>query len=549
MNLFVRTLKSFSPKERWVAGAFLLVFLGSSFSVIFQTFFTFNANQSKTYTEGIVGEITHLNPVFTEFSEADADISSLIFSGLVKYNPQTASFEEDVATHTLSDDQMTYTFTLKNDIFWQDGEPVTADDVYFTFAEVIQSPDFSNILLKSNFDGVKIEEPNSRTVTFTLNSPNSFFFTSLTVGLLPKHILGTVAVADLDENDFNKMPIGTGPYKVDETYSFNDDGSSSVTLVANDLYYGEKPSLESVRFVAYPTITALTENRSTWHGAARIKGSLMKEMDLTDLVSYEYELPQYTALFFNTDSAFLTKNKTRLGLSKAINKEDILSAIGGAVQIDTPLLELNQGDWINVWSKEEAMGALFDSGWVWNEGDEYRTNEAGEIFNLRLVRRDFSGVNDPQEETAKTTAELIQKQLGAVGVQVTIEAYGADELSEKIRTRDYDMLLYGQSLGYNLDTFAYWHSSQASETGFNLSNYQNPSADLLIEKIRGSFDSSDRAEMLNKLASTIAEDVPAIFLYTPTFYYVVDAKVTGVEFQKLLLPKDRLVNITEWEFN
>lgn len=549
MNLFARTLKSFSTKERWVAGAFLLVFMGSLFSVIFQTFFTFNTNQSKTYTEGIVGEITHLNPVFTEFSEADADISSLIFSGLVRYNPETISFEEDIATHTLSDDQLTYTFTLKNDIFWHDGEPVTADDIYYTFAEVIQSPDFSNILLKSNFDGVKIEEPNSRTVTFTLNSPNSFFFTSLTVGLLPKHILGEVPVADLDEHDFNKMPIGTGPYKVEEAYSLNDDGSSSVTLISNDLYYGPKPNFESVRFVAYPTVTDLTSNRSTWHGAARIKSSLMKEMDLTDLVSYEYELPQYTALFFNTDSAFLTKNKTRLGLSKAINKEDILSAIGGAVQIDTPLLELNQGDWINVWNKDEAMGALFDSGWVWNEGDSYRTNEAGEVFNLRLVRRDFSGVNDPQEETAKTTAELIQKQLAEVGVQVTIEAYGADELSEKIRTRDYDMLLYGQSLGYNLDTFAYWHSSQASEIGFNLSNYQNPSADLLIEKIRGSFDSSEREEMLSKLASTIAEDVPAIFLYTPTFYYLVDAKVTGVYFQKLLLPKDRLVNIAEWEFN
>ncbi len=549
MNLFVRTLKSFSEKERWVAGAFLLVFMGSLFSVLFQTFFEFNPSQSRIYTEGIVGEITHLSPVFTEYSEADADISSLIFSGLVKYNPETASFEEDLATHTLSDDQLTYTFTLKNDIFWHDGTPVSADDVYFTFAQVIQSPDFSNTLLKSNFDGVKIEEPNSRTVTFTLNSPNSFFFTSLTVGLLPKHILEGVAVADLDEDKFNKLPTGTGPYRVDESYSLNEDGSSTVTLVANEYYYGNKPNLETLRFIAYPSITELTDNRATWHGAARIKESVMNEMDLTDLVSYEYELPQYTALFFNTDAPFLTRNKERLGLSKAINKEEILTAIGGATQIDTPLLELNQEEWINKWNKDESMGALFDAGWEWKEGETYRTNEDGTVFSLRLLRRDFSATNAPQEESAKLAAELIQKQLADVGVEVLIESYDITQLSEKIRARDYDMLLYGQSLGYNLDTFAYWHSSQATENGFNLSNYQNPASDLLIEKIRGSFDSSEREDLLKKLAGTIAEDVPAVFLYTPSFYYVVDAKVSGIEYRKLLLPKDRLVNITEWKFN
>ncbi|QQR55098.1 peptide ABC transporter substrate-binding protein [Candidatus Peregrinibacteria bacterium] len=549
MNLFVRTLKSFSTKERWVAGAFLLVFVGTLFSLIFQTLLDFNPGQSKTYTEGIVGEITHLNPVFTEFSEADADISSLIFSGLVKYNPQKASFDEDMATHTLSEDKLTYTFTLKNNLFWHDGTPVSTDDVYFTFAEVIQSPDFSNTLLKSNFDGVKIEASNSRTVAFTLNSPNSFFFTSLTVGLLPKHLLGGIPVADLDEDEFNKFPIGTGPYKVEEAYTLNEDGSSTVTLTANEDYYGDTASLKKIRFVAYPTITDLIENRSTWHGAARIKASSLEEMDLTDLTPYEYELPQYTALFFNTDAPFLTRNKERLGLAKAIDKEAIITAIGGGAQIDTPLLELDQEEWINKWNKEEAMGALFDAGWEWTEGDEFRSNEEGTVLSLRLLRRDFSTTNPPQEEVTEKTAELIKEQLASVGIQVQIEAYPMEELSQKILARDYDMLLYGQSLGYNLDTFAYWHSSQATETGFNLSNYQNPSADLLIEKIRGSFDSSEREDLLKKLASTIAEDIPAVFLYSPTFYYVVDSKVTGIEYRKLLLPKDRLVNITEWDFN
>ncbi len=549
MQLLLRTLKSFNRKEKWVAGLFLLIFFCSSFSLVFQHFFRFSTSQGKTYTEGVVGDIVHLNPVFTEYSEADADISSLIFSGLVHYNAATGTFDEDLATHTLSEDHLVYTFTLKNGLLWQDGQEVTADDVYFTFAEVIQAPDFENAALKANFDGVKIEKLNSRAVTFTLSSPNSFFFTAMTVGLLPKHLLADVPVADLDTDDFNKMPVGTGPYQVTAPYELNEDGSSSVTLARFEAYYGAKPKIAQLRFVAYPTITDLITNRETWHGAAHLRQSLLEEMDLSDLVTYQYELPQYTAIFFNTDSKKLDQNKERLGISKAIDKQAILDAVGYTVQIDTPLLELSQGEWLNQKDEEEAKGALFDAGWEWNEGDAYRTNSEGETLTLRLLRRDFSGTNLPQEEMARLTTEAIQKQLAAVGVEVVVESYPSDQLETKIQDRDYDMLLYGQSLGYNLDTFSYWHSSQATKTGLNLSNYINPSADMIIEKIRGSFDESQRQELMQALAKTIATDVPAVFLYTPTYYYAVSARVTGVSFEKLLLPKDRFSNIAKWEFN
>jgi len=548
MKLFIRTLKSFNRKEKVLGFVLGAVFLLSLFSILFPGI-GFLSGEGKVYTEGIVGEITHLNPVFTEFSEADADIASLIFSGLVKYNSVTEGFEEDMATHTLSDDQLTYTFTLKNGLFWHDGIEIKADDLYFTFASVLQSPDFNNPILKSNFDGVKIEQVDTRTVTFTLNSPNSFFFSAMTVGLLPEHILGDVPVSELDVHAFNQIPIGSGPYQVAEPYEMHDDGSASVVLSVFPQYYGSAASIEKIRFVAYPTSTALAENRSVWNGAARIRQSLLEEMDLTNLVTYQYELPQYTALFFNTDSQFLIKKKERLGISKALDKDEILSAIDYKVRIDTPLLELSQTEWIYESNPEEARGALFDAGWTLAEGATVRTNEDGALYSLRLVRRDFSGENELQEEINQITADLIKAQLAEVGVEVAIEKYTLDELGEIIKTRDYDMLLYGQSLGYNLDTFAYWHSSQASETGLNLSNYQNPNADVLIEKIRSTFDLTEKQSLLEDLGATLADDVPAVFLYTPSYYYVVDTKLTGVNFKKLLLPKDRFTTISSWEFN
>ncbi|MFA5789315.1 MAG: peptide ABC transporter substrate-binding protein [Candidatus Gracilibacteria bacterium] len=548
MNLFSRTFHSFTQKEKVLSFFLLGIFLASFLAIIFWNDQNFGGGK-KTYSEGLVGEITHLNPVFTEFSEADADISSLIFSGLVKYNALTGQFEEDLATHTLSEDQLTYTFTLKNDVFWHDGEAVTADDIYFTYATVIQSSDFGNPILKSNLDGVRIEQVNSRTVSFTVPSPNSFFFSALTVGLLPEHILKDIPVAELDTADFNQLPVGTGPYQVLNPYEINDDGSTSVTLELFPQYTGNVPNIESIHFVAYPTITDLVENRAVWNGAARIRQSLLDEMDLKNLVTYQYELPQYTALFFNTDSVFLDEKLERLGMSKAIDKEEILAAIDYRVRIDTPLLELNQEEWLYSTDLNEAQGALFDSGWKLAEGATVRTAEDGTPLSLTLLRRDFSTDNIPQEEVSQITADLIAQQLKAVGVDVKIEAYNAEELEEKIRTRDYDMLLYGQSLGYNLDTFAFWHSSQVSETGLNLSNYQNPEADFLIESIRGTFDAEEKQTLLQELAGTITADVPAVFLYTPSYYYVVDTKVTGVKFTKLLLPKDRFSNIYLWNLN
>jgi peptide/nickel transport system substrate-binding protein len=546
MNIFWKTIKSFNRRERLFALILLAVFTISLASIIWESPDFNISSTEKTYSEALLGELKHINPVFTEFSEADADVSSLVFSGLVKYDPTTKVFQEDLATHTLSEDKLVYTFTLKNDVYWQDGTPVSGEDIYYTFAEVIQSDDFNNPILKSSFTGVKIELTNSRTVTFTLDSANSFFFSALTVGILPKHILAEVPVADLAISDFNKQPIGTGPYMVSEPYTTDENGVSTVTLKLSPNYYGEKASIETLRFVTYPTLNDLVENRASWAGAARIRDSLLSEIDTSDLNAYSYSLPQYTALFFNTDSQNLLANKTRLGISKAIDKTEIINSIGSFSPIDTPLLELNQSDWIHTQNSLEAQGSFHDAGWDLAEGATFRTNEDGETLSLRLIRRDFTDTNLPQEEVAMQTAEIIKSQLAELGVEIIIEKYNADEIQNIIAKRDYDMLLYGQSLGYNLDTFSFWHSSQVSETGLNLSNYNNPKADFLIEQIRGTFDETEKQDYLNDLAEVIASDIPAVFLYTPSYYYVVDKSLSGIDVHNLLQTKDRFYNIYNW---
>lgn len=549
MNLFSRTIKSFTRRERWTSLFLLGVFVLSGGLLLRSSFGGDGAVSNKILTEGIVGEIKHLNPVFTEFSEADSDISSLVFSGLVRYNPATQAFDEDIATHTLSEDHLVYTFTLKNDVFWHDGVEVSSDDILFTFQTVIQSEEFENPILKSNFDGVKIEQKDTRTITFTLNNPNAFFFTTLNVGLLPHHLLKDVPVSELDTDEFNKLPVGTGPYKVLNPYELNDDGSTSVSLTMNPEFYGELPEIENIRFNTYPTLEDLVAHRSNWRAAARIPQGLLEEIDLDELVVNRYELPQYTALFFNTDSPILTRNKTRLAIGKAINKEEILEVVGSAKQIDTLLLNTAQEEWIHVYNQLEAQGALFDAGWTLPEGETVRSNEEGEKLSLRLVRRDFAADNNIREESLAETAEVIKEQLAAVGVEVIIESYPNEVLQEVIKNRDYDIILYGQNLGYNADAFSFWHSSQATANGLNLSNYQNPKADFYMESLRDTFDPVERENLLGELSKIISTDVPAVFLFSTSNYYLVDAKITGVNLENILHPKDRFANIAEWKLN
>ncbi len=549
MGLFRQTLKSFTRREKAVLLALSLICLFSAYQLFVTSDSSSPFGQNRAYTEGLVGQITHLNPVFTEFSEADADICSLIFSGLAKYNAETGTFEEDMATHTLSEDKLVYTFTLKNNLFWHDGTPVTADDVYYTFATVIQSPEFNNPVLKANFEGVKVEKKDSRTVIFTLNSKNSFFFSGMTVGILPYHLLKDVPVSELDTNEFNKLPIGTGPYQVTEAYAFEKDGSTSLSLTVFPEYYGELPQIETLRFVAYSTPEELLKNRSKWHGAARIPSYLLDEIDLKGLLTYEYELPQYTALFLNTDSTALTKNAVRKAIAQSIDKGSILEATGYKVKIDHPILEIDYEGETLVRDTEAAKKSLTDAGWVLQEGEEYRKNAKGETFTLLLLRRDYSLVNESQEKIAETTALHIQEDLAEVGIEVNIEARPLADLQLRIQERDYDLLLYGQSLGYNLDTFSYWHSSQATKNGLNLSNYQNAKADFEIEEVRSLFSAEERKEPLSELIKILSEDVPAVFLYTPSYYYLADSKLTGVVLKNILEPKDRFSNIHNWLFN
>ena len=501
------------------------------------------------YSEGLISDRPIvLNPLYVDFHEPGRDISRLIFSGLSKYDPAKKSFVDDMAVLNVSQDRKTYLFTLKDNIKWHDGTPLTINDVYYTFHDLIQNPGFQNPILKLNFEGVDIKINKSNAIEFKLQKPNSFFITNMNVGILPKHLLASVPIAQLPIAQFNFKPVGSGPYKIDAPIESSGNGSKQqIVLKSFDNYYDVKPKIRQIRFTAYADLEGLSKQLSTINVIAKFPNTDLSSIQKLNRFSIlPYELPQYTAVFLNTQKPHLKKNKVRLALLKAIEKEKLLPLLKDKLAVDTPLLELNQAEWIYRANLQEANGALFDSGYRLGKPENpYRKNSKGEILKFNLLAR-IDDENPNQSDETRKVADFIIKSWQKVGIKIELQTVDSETFRQRLKDRDYDMVVAGQSLGYNLDTYSYWHSSQAEGKGLNLSNYKSFASDQLIEQIRDTFDSTIKNKKLKELAAVIAKDVPAIFLYRPKYTFVTDNKIKGFELKNMTFISDRFANIENW---
>lgn len=550
-KIFVRVLRSYSVEEKVISiivSGIVLFVLAQTIVDVFKTPNVFNL-EGRSFTEGLVSDRPVLiNPLYVDFNESARDISSLVFSGLSKYDPEKKSFVDDLAVLSVSKDKITYTFAIKPNVVWHDGQPLTADDVYYTFHDVIQSPDFQNPVIKLNFEGVEIRQIDQQTVEFKLKKPNAFFLTNMNVGILPKHLLVAVPVADLPTSQFNLKPVGTGPYKVDSPVEVYDDGRERVSLKIFENYYAERPRINQIHFNIYPDFSDLIKEIGMLNIVSKVPADNLGDLQKLNRFTFmNYELPQYTAVFLNMEHPVLKSDKVRIGLMKALDKQQLLQQFHDKMAVDTPLLDLNQQDWIYKANLKEAQGALYDAGYKIDKTKDQpvRLGKDGKPMSFTLLVRAYEDGTVLADEVQKT-AQFLKSQWAQLGIDLKIEALDSQAYLQKLQAREFDMALAGQSLGYNLDTYSYWHSSQATPMGLNLSNYRSFGADQLIEKIRDTFDSAQKDKYLKDLAKVIASDVPAIFLYRPQYTLAIDGRVHGLALSNLAFPSDRYATLARW---
>jgi peptide/nickel transport system substrate-binding protein len=557
---FLRVFPNYTYRDKVITALAIIGILLMNLKLFLFPYGLFGFGGTEIYTEGLVSEvgIQNLNPLFVDYNAVDREISALIFSGLMKYDPAKQVVVDDMAISAVSEDKTEYTFTLKEGLRWHDGEPLTADDVYFTFHDVVMHPSFSNDVLKTNFAGVEIEQLDARTVKFKLEEPNVFFLSNLTTGILPKHILQNVDPFEILREEFNKKPVGSGPYMITDFPEVLSDGRMTVTLERSPYYTysGEdNADIKFMKFVIYPNIERLIEDSDTVNAIVKIHSKYLKNFEDQERFNLiPYTPPQYSALFLNMESGIFKNNKNaRIALQKAIDKEIIASNADGKIRVDTPFLVLDNDEWHFQVNLDEAKGAAKEAGYTYEhlDDDQERTgvryNEDGEALEIKFVVRKFDESTSQYLDTFPV-AQALKAFWESVGFSVELQFLELADFNSALITRDYDVVMVGQSLGYNFDAYSYWHSAQATPVGQNFSNYKSFQVDSLIEAVRSTFDLDKRRTKIEEMAAKIRDDIPAIFLYRPIYYYALDGKVENISLEGVVFPSDRFANIGQWKF-
>lgn len=495
-----------------------------------------------TYVEGDVGMPTTLNPLLAT-SATEQDVARLLFRGLTRVDGTGAPLPDLASDWKVSDDGRVYTFTLRRDVTWQDGQPVTSQDVRFTIA-TIQAPDFpGNDALARFWRGIVVAAPDDWTVTFTLLEPFAAFPNYASVPILPRHLLGGVLASDLPTHPFSFAPVGTGPFRL-EAFSRE---KRTVSLVRYDGYAGEKPLLDRVEFRYYDDtqslLAALKAGEVQGTGTVSIDQLLRPGSLPRNMLIYAPSVSSYTALFFNLRSPLFADPEVRRAIERGIDRKRIVkdvlqehATVGTGPVPDT--------SWAYAPPRtppadaDDAKRILEEAGWKDADGDGVR-EKGGQRLSFPLL------VNDDDAQRMAVAANLVA-QLRPIGVRVVPQPLSAPEVSQALSRREFAAALFGwHTASGDPDCYQLWHSSGA-EDGLNFSGLRNEEIDRLLEEARQATDREQRKGLYAQFQQVFAEQVPAIVLYYPRYYFAVSAGVRGVEPTPLVEPSDRLAQLTTW---
>ena len=550
-----KAILSFSKREYIVFFALVAILLMSTLSIlqkINKSFIVQVPMQGGYISEGVVGTPRFINPALA-ISDADRDLTALIYSGLMRKNQEGKIVPDLVEKVENTKDNLNYTFTLKDKIYFQDGTMVTADDVVFTINAVkdpiLKSP------RKGNFDGISIEKVDNKTIKFTLKQPSAAFLENMTIGIMPAHLWNA---SPIELNDANTNPIGSGPYKITKINRESSGSINSYELTAFKKWNLEDPYLTNVNLFFFSNeddlISAL--GRGT---VDQISSITPENANILKDKSYRIEssvLPRIFGLFFNQNqNQIFTDKKVIQAINEAIDKDQIVKEVlsGYGVVINDPIppniIAYQKLKAESIPTAEEklakATATLTKDGWkVGTSGFLEKSFMINKKKTNKILEFSISTGNTP--ELVKS-AELIQKNLQAIGMKVDVKVFETGNLNQSvIRPRNYDALLFGQIINNESDLLAFWHSSQRKDPGLNVAMYTNAKVDKILEDAFITINEENRIKKYVQFEDEIRKDMPAVFLYSPSFIYIVSKNLQGLNINSITSPADRFLNIQSW---
>ena len=331
-----RFFKVLSKTEKVLFLVLALAFF-SSLSFLIFNFYLKNTRivpaQGGTFVEGVLEEPNFLNPIFAT-SQIDKDLVFLLYSPLFEFKNGKLESKLGESFEILEGGKI-FKVKLKDNIFWEDGKRITADDVLFTIS-LIQNPETKSPL-RNSWLGVEVEKSSDSLLIFRLKRPSAVFLENLTLRPIPKHYFEEILPQNLAFSMKNLAPLSSGPFKLEKINRDNSGKIISLELKRNENYFGEKPFLEKIVFKVFKK----KENLTLAAKERLINGFLSKEkIKIEGFNSLKFSLPRYFALFFNLENKALENKKVREALTLGINKKEILKEVlkNQARIVDSPLL-------------------------------------------------------------------------------------------------------------------------------------------------------------------------------------------------------------------
>ncbi|MFZ1258641.1 MAG: peptide ABC transporter substrate-binding protein [Candidatus Saccharimonas sp.] len=499
-----------------------------------------------TYVEGVIGQVDTLNPLYVS-TASEASVARLIFSSLYNYD-QLGSIHQDLASQ-LSVDQTgkIYTVKMRGDATWHDGKKVTAKDVVFTI-NVIKNP-AARSPLRINWLDVSAVAVDDTTVQFTLPAVYAAFPHALTFPVLPQHELQNVTPAALRESTFSRAPVGSGPFSFRLLQAADAVSKHKVVhLLANEHYYDGAPKVSRFELHAFLTEESLLSSLKAGElsGASGLSSGSLSVVDGKRYNTVPQAKSSGVYLLLNMNNATLKDIKVRKALQVGTDTALLRKKVGGKVNpLDGPIL-LSQLDGedvprLPVADSKKAATLLDEAGWTLTGSDRMKEGKKLEFTITTTNRAENSAIVDSLTE-----------QWRQLGIQVHRKTVDTSRVSstfvqDTLLGRNYEILLYELAIGADPDVYAYWHSSQIGQTGYNFTNYSSKAADASLASARSRLEPNLRNAKYKQFVRQWQEDAPAIALYQPVQNYAYNKNVDSVTSGSLLANEaDRYAKVQYW---
>ena len=495
-----------------------------------------------TYSEGILGEVKTLNPLFT-LTDTEKSFEQIAFSRLYGID-ETGNLKGDLAESvSTSDNYKNFKIKMRNNAVWSDGQKITANDIIFTI-KLLREQSINPSGFKA-WKNVEISKNSDYEFSVKVPSSSSSVLYSFNFSILPEHILKDIQIEKIRESAFSKNPITSGAFNFKSVQ--NDGDKTTISLVKNKRYYKGEAYIDNFNIVAFKDETKLKNALISGEIVASpsLKISEFSESERDKLKSRETNINRGIYAFLNNSDSVLKDLKVREAIQTGVDISKVRKEMEFIDRLDFPTLNqfLNTKDLsVPKYDFDQAQKILDEAGWKKNSNGILEKDGKTAILNIATT----------SVYNYKKAAEEIESQLKKLGFEVKLTVIDKNDktgafVQSILQPRNYSILVYEIDLGADPDIYAFWHSSQSGQKGLNFSNYNDAVADDLLLNSRTAQSSNEKKLQITKFTQRWLANSVAIGLGQTKTSYVFRKSVQAYSVNNTFVTEvNRYADVIYW---